>query len=62
MDLEMLDLEGEGSLEFCRSGPEDADALLIFQVGSPCAAALFPNVTSVAGARGVRTVAYSRGG
>jgi pimeloyl-ACP methyl ester carboxylesterase len=36
--------------------------LLIFHVGTPCAGALYPNVTSVAAARGVRTVSYSRAG
>jgi pimeloyl-ACP methyl ester carboxylesterase len=62
MDLETLDLEGGGSLEFCRSGPQDADTLLVFHVGSPSAATVFPNVTEAAAARGVRTVTYSRPG
>jgi pimeloyl-ACP methyl ester carboxylesterase len=62
VDMETLQLGGGGSLEFCRSGPEDAEVLLVFHVGSPSAAAVFPNVTEVAAARGVRTVTYSRPG
>jgi pimeloyl-ACP methyl ester carboxylesterase len=62
VDLETLELAGGGSLEFCRSGPEDADDLLVFHVGSPSAAVVFPNVTSAAAARGVRTATYSRPG
>jgi len=62
MELETFELEDGGTLEFCRSGPEDADDLLVFHVGSPSAAVVFPNVTEAAAARGVRTVSYSRPG
>jgi pimeloyl-ACP methyl ester carboxylesterase len=62
VDLETLELEGARSLEFCRSGPSEATALLVFHVGSPSAATVFPNVTAAAAARGVRTVSYSRPG
>src|ERR1051325_7147576 len=62
MELETFELEDGGPLEFCRSGPEDADDLLVFHVGTPSAAAVFPNVTEAAAARGARTVSYSRPG
>jgi pimeloyl-ACP methyl ester carboxylesterase len=62
MEMETLDLEDGGSLEFCRSGPEDAGTLLVFHVGTPCAATVLPNVTQAASDRGVRTVSYSRRG
>jgi pimeloyl-ACP methyl ester carboxylesterase len=60
--MESLHLEDGASLEFCLSGSEDGVTLLVFHVGSPCAAALYPSVASAAAARGVRTVSYSRAG
>jgi pimeloyl-ACP methyl ester carboxylesterase len=60
MEMETLRLEHGRTLEFCRSGPEDAETLLVLHVGSPCAAVEVPNITSAAAARGVRTVSYSR--
>jgi pimeloyl-ACP methyl ester carboxylesterase len=62
MQMESLSLGNGESLEFCQSGPQDSEALLVFHVGTPCAAAEFPNVASAAAARGVRTVSYSRAG
>ena len=62
MDLESLQLPDGRSLEYRWSGPADPSGCLIFHVGTPCAAALFPDVTSVAAARGIRTVSYSRAG
>ena len=49
-------------LEFCRSGPEDASQTLVFHVGTPSAAVVFPHVTDAAAARGVGTLSYSRPG
>ena len=60
--METLRLADGRSLEFCRSGPSDASAWLIFHVGTPSAAALYPHVTSVAEARGIGTASYSRAG
>jgi pimeloyl-ACP methyl ester carboxylesterase len=62
MELAVLHLEDGRSLEFCRSGPEDAETTLVFHVGTPSAAVSFPHVTAAAAARGVRTVSYSRAG
>ena len=61
-ELESMQLPDGRTLEFCRSGPEEAQTLLVFHVGSPSAAVDFPNVTSAAASRGVRTVTYSRAG
>jgi pimeloyl-ACP methyl ester carboxylesterase len=60
--MESLQLEDGRSLEFCRSGPADASAWLIFHVGTPSAATLFPHVTAVTEARGIGTASYSRAG
>jgi len=53
---------GDGWVEFLDSGPEDAADLLIFHVGSPGAAVLFPGLVRAAIARGLRVACYSRGG
>ena len=60
--MESLHLKDGRSLEFCRTGPVDPSGWLIFHVGTPSAAALFPHVTSAADARGIATASYSRGG
>ena len=60
--METLHLVDGGTLEFCQSGPQDAETLLVLHVGSPCAAVVVPNITSAAADRGVRTVSYSRPG
>ena len=60
--MESLQLADGRSLEFCRTGPVDPSGWLIFHVGTPSAAALFPHVTSVAEARGIGTASYSRAG
>ena len=62
MDMESLQLADGRSLEFCRTGPVDPSGWLIFHVGTPSAAALFPHVTSAAEARGIGTASYSRAG
>ena len=60
--MESLQLADGRSLEFCRTGPVDPSGWLIFHVGTPSAAALFPHVTSAAEARGIGTTSYSRAG
>lgn len=62
MELGSLSLGGGRSLEYCVSEPVDGPGWLVFHVGSPSAAVLFPNVTSVAERHGIRTASYSRGG
>ncbi len=62
MDMESLRLADGRSLEFCRTGPVDPSGWLIFHVGTPSAAALFPHVTTVTDARGIATASYSRAG
>ena len=51
-----------GSIEYVVGGPEDARDLLIFHNGTPCAAVLDRPLVAAAGAAGLRTVSYSRGG
>jgi pimeloyl-ACP methyl ester carboxylesterase len=62
VEMETLRLEDGRTLEFCRSAPEDPSDLLVFHVGTPSAAAVFPNIASAAAARGLCTVSYSRAG
>ncbi len=62
MDMRSLHLEDGRSLEFCRSGPSDAAAWLIFHVGTPSVATLYPHVTAAAEARGIGVASYSRAG
>lgn len=62
MDLESLPLEGGRALEFCVSGSAGASDWLVFHVGTPSAAILFPHITAAAERRGFRIVTYSRGG
>lgn len=52
----------DGWVEYLDSGPEDAVDLLIFHVGSPGAAVLYPGLVRAAAARGLRVACYSRGG
>lgn len=62
MNLASLPLEGGGSLEFCVSDQAGGSEWLVFHVGSPSAATLFPHITQAAARRGIRIVTYSRGG
>jgi pimeloyl-ACP methyl ester carboxylesterase len=61
--LESLPLEGGGALEYRVSDPgDDASDWLVFHVGTPSAAVLFPHMTEAAARRGIRIATYSRGG
>jgi pimeloyl-ACP methyl ester carboxylesterase len=60
--LESLTLEGGGSLEYCVSDTDHASDWLVFHVGTPSAAILFPHMMEAAARRGIRIVSYSRGG
>ncbi|MBI2781683.1 MAG: alpha/beta hydrolase [Chloroflexi bacterium] len=51
-----------GTVEYLVDGPPDATELLLFHVGTPSAAVLYPGLVAAAAARGIRTAAYSRGG
>jgi pimeloyl-ACP methyl ester carboxylesterase len=63
MELESMKLEDGGSLEFRVSDPvDDASDWLVFHVGTPSAAMLFPHMTEAAARRGIRIATYSRGG
>lgn len=61
MAYRRLQLE-EGFVEYLVDGPDDADDLLIFHVGTPSAAVLYPGLVQAAAAAGMRTAGYSRGG
>lgn len=52
----------DGSIEYLVDGPEDAPDLLLFHVGTPCAAVPFEGLTRAAAAAGIRTAIYSRPG
>jgi pimeloyl-ACP methyl ester carboxylesterase len=56
-----LAIEG-GSVEYLVRGPSDALDLLLFHVGTPCAAVGFDGLTDAAAAAGMRTAIYSRPG
>lgn len=62
MDLESIQLEDGRSLEFCRTGPSAPRSWLIFHVGTPSIAALFPHIAAVTDARGIGMASYSRAG
>jgi pimeloyl-ACP methyl ester carboxylesterase len=51
-----------GTVEYLVDGPADARELLLFHVGTPSAAVLYPGLVAAAAARGLRTATYSRGG
>jgi pimeloyl-ACP methyl ester carboxylesterase len=51
-----------GMVEYVVDGPDDARDLLIFHLGTPCAAVPFDGLTSAAAAAGMRTAIYSRPG
>ena len=51
-----------GEVEYVVDGPEDAPELLIFHLGTPCAAVPFDSLTRAAAAAGMRTAIYSRPG
>ncbi|HUG30153.1 MAG TPA: alpha/beta fold hydrolase [Candidatus Limnocylindria bacterium] len=61
MAYRRLSLDG-GTVEFLVAGPPDATELLLFHVGTPSAAVMYPGLVAAAAARGVRTATYSRGG
>ena len=51
-----------GVVEYVVDGPDDAPELLIFHVGTPCAAVPHDALARAAAAMGIRTAIYSRGG
>jgi pimeloyl-ACP methyl ester carboxylesterase len=51
-----------GTIEYVVDGPEDAQDLLLFHPGTPCAAVPFEGLTRAAAAAGMRTAIYSRPG
>jgi pimeloyl-ACP methyl ester carboxylesterase len=50
------------TIEYVVDGPEDAQDLLLFHPGTPCAAVPFEGLTRAAAAAGMRTAIYSRPG
>lgn len=61
MDYRRLPFDG-GEIEYLVDGPEDAHELLLFHLGTPCAAVPFDGLTRAAAAAGMRTAIYSRAG
>ncbi|HEX3265654.1 MAG TPA: alpha/beta hydrolase [Candidatus Limnocylindrales bacterium] len=61
MGFRTLRVDG-GSIEYVVSGPEDAADLLLFHVGTPSGAVVYPGLTKAAAAAGMRVATYSRGG
>jgi pimeloyl-ACP methyl ester carboxylesterase len=51
-----------GTVEYVVAGPEQAKGLLLFHVGTPSAAVLYPGLVEAAAAHGLRTATYSRAG
>jgi pimeloyl-ACP methyl ester carboxylesterase len=51
-----------GTVEYVVDGPSDASGLLLFHVGTPSAAVIYPGLVSAAAAHGLRTATYSRAG
>ena len=51
-----------GAVEYVVDGPTDARGLLLFHVGTPSAAVVYPGLVKAAAAHGLRTATYSRGG
>ena len=60
--LETMRFRDGRTLEYRRSGPEHAETMLVFHVGTPSAAVTFPQVEAAAAARDIGTVTYSRAG
>jgi pimeloyl-ACP methyl ester carboxylesterase len=50
------------TVEYLVDGPPGARDLLLFHVGTPSAAVMYPGLVAAAAARGVRTAMYSRAG
>ena len=61
MGYRRLPFDG-GEIEYVVDGPKDARELLLFHLGTPCAAVPFGGLTRAAGAAGMRTAIYSRAG
>jgi len=61
MGYRRLPLDG-GFVEYLVEGPEDARDLVIFHVGTPCAAVLYQGLVRAGAAHGMRVASYSRGG
>jgi pimeloyl-ACP methyl ester carboxylesterase len=55
-------LQDGRTLEYCLTGPVEAEDLLVFHLGTPEGAVDFPLTTKAAAARGIRTVTCSRPG
>jgi pimeloyl-ACP methyl ester carboxylesterase len=53
---------GGGTVEYVVDGPPAAEGLLLFHVGTPSAAVLYPGLVEAAAAHGLRAATYSRGG
>ena len=51
-----------GTVEYVVDGPADASGLLLFHVGTPSAAAVYPGLVAAAATHGLRTATYSRAG
>lgn len=51
-----------GRVEYLDAGPPAAPDLLLFHVGTPSAAIVYPGFVAAATDRGLRTATYSRGG
>jgi pimeloyl-ACP methyl ester carboxylesterase len=61
MGYQRLAFDG-GTIEYLVAGPSDARDLLLFHLGTPCAAVPFEGLTRAAAAAGMRTAIYSRPG
>jgi pimeloyl-ACP methyl ester carboxylesterase len=61
MGYRRLEVDG-ASVEYVVEGPEDARDLLLFHMGTPCAAVPAAPLFVAAARRGLRTAIYSRGG
>jgi pimeloyl-ACP methyl ester carboxylesterase len=56
-----FDFDG-GIVEYLVAGPPDAADLLLFHVGTPSAAVMYPGLVAAAAARGLQVATYSRAG
>lgn len=61
MGYRRFEVDG-GTVEYLVDGPPDAPDLLLFHLGTPTAAVMYPGLVAAAAARGLRTATYSRGG
>ena len=61
MAYRRFELDG-GTVEYLVDGPPDAPDLLLFHVGTPSAAVMFPGLLAAAAEQGLRIATYSRGG